>query len=284
MITILTPTYNRANTLPKLYKSLIDQTNHNFEWLVIDDGSTDSTEILVNKYQESAPFNINYFKKENGGKHSALNLGFNKAKKEWIFIVDSDDWLKSNTIEQFYYEIQSLTDEFNSISILKIYEDGRIIGNKFPNNINTYLDRIYNNILGDKADLIRKKALEGFSFPEYTGENFMAESPIFIWLGSRGKTKFINFGGYICKYLEGGLSDNSIINRHRCFNSSLFVYETQYNAFHTFKLKSKAAINWWRFRFFKKISKPNICIPFIYSPFGLILYFKDKINGKTKNL
>lgn len=282
MITVLTPTYNRAHTLPKLYKSLVDQTNHNFEWLVIDDGSNDSTQTLIENYKKESSFNIRYFKKENGGKHTALNMGFNKAKKKWIFMVDSDDWLKINTIENLCNEISSLTNDFNSISILKTYADGKIIGDKYPNNLNTYLDRIYNNILGDKADCIRKSSLEGFSFPEFPGENFMAESPLFIWLGLRGKTKFINFDGYICEYLEGGLTDNSISNRHLNFNSSLFVYETQYNSLHTFKLKSRAAINWWRFRFFKKISKPEKKIPLIYSLIGFTLYLKDKTKRKKQ--
>ncbi|WGV12258.1 glycosyltransferase family A protein [Psychrobacter maritimus] len=93
MITILTPTYNRAHTLPKLYQSLIEQTNYSFEWLIIDDGSNDDTEALIKTYQVESNFSIRYYKKNNGGKCSAINTGVIHAHYEWIFIMDSDDSL-----------------------------------------------------------------------------------------------------------------------------------------------------------------------------------------------
>lgn len=281
MITVLTPTYNRAHTLPRLFQTLCNQINQEFEWLIIDDGSNDDTEQLIASYLEKSSFKIIYIKKSNGGKHTALNLGFNKASFEWVFIVDSDDWLDSNTIDRLTLEIQDLSYKYNSICILRAYEDGCIIGDRFPDNIATYIDRINGSITGDKADVIRKSALDGFFFPEYTTENFMAESPLFLWLGSKGKTRFINFPGYICEYLAEGLSANSISNRHRCVNSTLFVYETQYIAHDSFKLRSRAAINWWRFRAFKRIGKKNNLIPIAYSPFGISLYVIDKIKAKV---
>ena len=84
MITILTPTYNRKHLLENLYNSLINQSSLNFEWLIIDDGSTDSTSELIDSFIEKSKITINYFKKINGGKHSALNVGFNKANGKWL--------------------------------------------------------------------------------------------------------------------------------------------------------------------------------------------------------
>lgn len=284
MITILTPTYNRMHTLPRLYESLVSQTCYEFEWLVIDDGSNDDTEILIKTYQEVSPFNIRYLRKMNGGKHTALNFGFREASHDWVFIVDSDDYLKQNTVEVLVNEISTVSDCFNSISILKVYEDGSIIGNKFPSNISSYIEKAYSNVSGDKADLIRLNALEGFSFPEYPNENFMAESPLFIWLGKKGKTRFVNFEGYICEYLKGGLSDSSVANRHRCFRSTLYVYALQYNSFDKNKLKFRAAINWWRFRLFKKMLGNIYSVPIFYAIPGFLLYFLDRVKGKVKPL
>ena len=99
MITVFTPTYNRANLLPDLYDSLKRQTCKDFEWVIVDDGSTDDTGSLVNGWLSQADFSICYTKKENGGKQRAVNLGLQLAKGEYFFIVDSDDILTDNAIE-----------------------------------------------------------------------------------------------------------------------------------------------------------------------------------------
>lgn len=92
MITIMTPTFNRAYILPKLYDSLCAQTTKCFEWIIVDDGSTDGTEKLVSKWLENSDsFEITYKKKENGGKHRAINDAVGMACYEWFFIVDSDE-------------------------------------------------------------------------------------------------------------------------------------------------------------------------------------------------
>jgi len=99
MITILTPTYNRKHTLRRAYDSLINQTNKDFEWLVIDDGSKDDTKELIDEFISENKITIKYFFKENGGKHTALNFGTNKAKGELVLILDSDDYLSNDAIE-----------------------------------------------------------------------------------------------------------------------------------------------------------------------------------------
>lgn len=282
MITIITPTYNRAHTLPKLYESLLDQTSKNFEWLIIDDGSIDNTADIVKDFINDSKIKIRYFKKNNGGKHTALNMGFQKTLTDWILIVDSDDWLKQDSIEYLSEESSKLSKDYISISFLRSYPDGRTIGDSFSTTkgLETYLDRISHNILGDKADLIRVDALKSFMFPEFKGENFMAESPMFLWLSKKGKTKFTNFDGYICEYLDGGLTDNSIKNRYRCINSTLYVYKNQYNQYTNLKLKFRAASNWWRFKNFR--STASTSVPIVYYPFGLLLNLKDRIQKKIK--
>ena len=281
MITILTPTYNRVHTLPRIYHSLVEQTKYSFEWLVIDDGSTDETEQLITDYQASCPFNIRYYKKENGGKHTALNVGFKKSEREWIFIVDSDDFLKSQCVEKMFNEIVKLTEEYNSIRILQIDKRGHIRGSYFPSEMNSYIQLINSGLANDNADIFRKAALSDFSFPEFEGENFMAESPIYYWLGLRGLTKFINYGGYVSEYLPEGLTDKSIENRHTSFNSSLYVYENMYKmTYSSDKKKHRAAVNWWRFRLFKGDIERSFIAPFYYIPFGAALFIKDSLKNK----
>ena len=102
MITILTPTFNRDYILKKAYNSLLNQNNKKFEWLIIDDGSTDKTKELVNKFKSENKIKIRYFYKKNGGKHTALNFGINKAKGDLILILDSDDYLRKDAVELVY--------------------------------------------------------------------------------------------------------------------------------------------------------------------------------------
>ena len=97
-VTVLTPTFNRAHTLDKLYRSLICQTCADFEWMIVDDGSTDNTKDLIESYIRENNFKISYYYKQNGGKHRALNYGIKNVDSELTFVVDSDDWLTPNAI------------------------------------------------------------------------------------------------------------------------------------------------------------------------------------------
>ena len=99
-VTVFTPTYNRAYILHQLFESLKKQTCKDFEWLVIDDGSTDNTSELFDKWiKQDLPFSINYHYYNNCGKQREINRALDLAKGELFFIVDSDDLLTSNAIE-----------------------------------------------------------------------------------------------------------------------------------------------------------------------------------------
>ena len=97
-ITVLTPTYNRGELLKKLYNSLCKQKCKDFEWLIVDDGSIDDTYACVEQIKKIADFPISYYKKENGGKHTALNYAYQFIKNPLTFIVDSDDFLTPDAI------------------------------------------------------------------------------------------------------------------------------------------------------------------------------------------
>ncbi|MCI7302723.1 MAG: glycosyltransferase family 2 protein [Clostridia bacterium] len=103
MISVFTPTYNRAYILPALYQSLQRQTCRNFEWIIVDDGSTDNTSELIASWQKDHnDFTIIYRKQQNGGKHTAINYGVALASYKWFFIVDSDDYLRDDAIERIW--------------------------------------------------------------------------------------------------------------------------------------------------------------------------------------
>lgn len=210
LITVFTPTYNRGYTLEKLFNSLLIQTNKNFEWLIVDDGSTDNTENIVNGFREGSTFKIRYIKKKNGGKHTAINCGVNLAKGFLFFIVDSDDQLTKDAIEKLYKWEQSLEKKkyFAGISGNKGDVLGNLLGSTFKGNYidATNIERRENNILGDKAEAYYTSVLKKFPFPEIEGENFMTEAIVWDKIAASGlKIRWFNDIIYIVEQREDGL-------------------------------------------------------------------------------
>ena len=124
MITILTPTYNRAYTLKNAYDSLVRQTNKNFEWVIVDDGSTDDTKDLVNDFIKEGNIQIKYFLKKNGGKHTALNYGIKRINTKYVLILDSDDYLKDDCVELVLkpWEKYDKDTSIGCLSFLKVFQ------------------------------------------------------------------------------------------------------------------------------------------------------------------
>ena len=130
ILTVLTPTYNRGNTLANLYDSLCRQQERDFEWLIIDDGSTDHTKELCEKWGQEADFQVRYFWQENGGKHRALNKGIPLAQAPFIYIIDSDDYLTDNAVELIRLWINKVkpNPKCAGVSGTRISKHGQIIG------------------------------------------------------------------------------------------------------------------------------------------------------------
>lgn len=209
-ITILTPTFNRAYTLSRLFQSLLMQGGSDFEWLIIDDGSTDKTYDLVQSFIEKANFEVRYFYKDNGGKHSALNHGIFKARKHWIFIVDSDDYLSQSALEIVSSKIRNLDTDIIGLCFRKSHSNGEIIGIDLLNQMRYFrpfeAGRYYK---GDLAYVFRKGAMINNLFPIFEGEKFVPE--LVVWNKISDHGKILYFSGisiYICEYLSDGYSAN----------------------------------------------------------------------------
>lgn len=210
-ITIITPTYNRANTLPHLYESLLKQTNKSFLWLIIDDGSSDGTETLAESWKAEQRIPIEYKYQKNGGKHRALNLGIGMIDTELTFIVDSDDWLPENSIEvilRYHHKYKNFSG-LCGYSFLRFYSDGKVNEAFFPENekISTYVqERINGGIGGDKAEVFYTDILKKFPFPVFGEEKFVPEDLIWVQMSGPYQMVHINECVYISDYLEGGLT------------------------------------------------------------------------------
>jgi glycosyltransferase involved in cell wall biosynthesis len=287
-ITVFTATYNREHTLNVLYNSLINQTFKDFEWLIVDDGSTDGTKEFIERIQLENKLNINYHYKNNGGKHRAINLGVKLAKGELFFIVDSDDYLVEQaleTIRDVYSEVKS-DPVFAGISGLKVFPTLEPTGGemKYPIVDSNALDiRMKYCVKGDLAEVYKTIILENYPFPDIADEKFCAEGLIWNRIAQKYKIRYTNRKIYVCEYLEGGLSNMSVKNRINSPTYATTIYKDLFSYNIPFNYKIKAGINFWRFAFYRKESFLNLIkeigwLSLLVLPISVLFYLNDKKN------
>lgn len=240
-LSILTPTYNRASLLPRLYNSLIKQSNQNFTWYVVDDGSSDDTRDVINSYIQENKIKIKYFYKPNGGKHTALNIGIQQISEDLVMIVDSDDYLTSDAIQIVTNDAFRIEgSQFCGLGYLKESTNYNVVGKKYTGDCieDTFINQRYNkNTYGDKCEVFKTAILKQFPFPEFDGEKFLSEATVWCRMSGPYKMVFINKAIYVCEYQEGGLSDGV---RKRLFKNPKGAIEC-YNTLcgNGFKLNNK---------------------------------------------
>lgn len=291
MITIFTPAYNRAYIINKLYESIVAQTSRNFEWLIVDDGSTDDTQQLVEQFfieQSSAasPVTIRYVKQENGGKHRAINRGVAEAKGELFFIVDSDDRLSPDAVEWAWAKYQEIQDNerFAGISGMRMHPDGQLIsGGDYGETVDVTRNEVSDkyHLYGDYAEMYKTQVLKRYPFPDIPGEKFCSEGLIWTRLLQNYYVRYYRHPIYICDYLQDGLT----VNRNKCRlespNYSMLLYAEQIKYNPRLMTKVKHALNFWRFSFRSKKSFAEKCgmvgLPWcLFAPLGWLLYLRMK--------
>jgi glycosyltransferase involved in cell wall biosynthesis len=254
MITVFTPTFNRAYCLSSLYKSLCKQANKNFEWLIVDDGSTDNTQELVASFISEKKIDIVYFKQSNGGKHLAINKGVELSKTDLFFIVDSDDTLTIDATEFLQQEFEKIKDDqsFAGISGIRIDKAGNRIGGNVNFDVVSanFLDFRYKmKIKGDMAEAYKTKVLQQYPFPTIEDEKFCPESFVWNQISQDYKLRIFNKGIYICEYLQDGLTAKITKIRMQSPITSMMYYSQFFKMKIPFHQTVKAAINFWRFSF-----------------------------------
>ena len=284
LITIFTPTFNRAYTLTKLYKSLLSQTDKNFEWLIIDDGSKDNTEELVQSFIDEKNIPIRYIKKENEGKHTAINIGSELAWGELFFIVDSDDYLTEDAIKNIKedWEKYKNINDICGIIYLREHKDKSIIGDKFEKDYilsNKINEVVYIKISGDKSEIVKTDIIKNYKFPKYKGEKFLGEDVLWLNLSRRYKFLFVNKAIYVTEYLEDGLSMAGRNLRIKCPYGGMESAKVLMKKDINFKTRFK---NYWlysTYAFFAKIKlkdfyneSENKIMTTLTIPMGFLLY------------
>ena len=198
LVTIFTPTYNRAHTLHRVFYSLNAQTVRSFEWLVIDDGSIDGTAQLVAGWIQSADFPIRYLHQRHAGKHFAHNRALIEARGRFFSCLDSDDALVPDALEKFANAWNSIPESerraFYSVGGLCCDQSGRIVGDTCPTNPFdadlrelTYVHRVR----GEKLIFGLTDVLRNYPFPEIPC-TYMPESVVWLDVAKVFKTRWLN--------------------------------------------------------------------------------------------
>ncbi len=213
MITVFTPTYNRKNTLNRLYSSLLGQTNKDFEWIIVDDGSTDDTKGLVNTWIIENKIKIKYFKQENQGKPIAHNKGVEEAKGELFVCVDSDDYLTEDAIDVIQKKWNEVKSEKDCVGMVgaRVFESGIFVGTSMPQGIKYSTLQDLSSKYKYKGDTIlvyRKEIIKKYKFPKIEGEKFISEGYLYDQIDEEGKLAIIYDNIYICEYLPNGYTAN----------------------------------------------------------------------------
>ena len=211
LVTVITPTYNRAHTLKKCFDSLVNQTCSDFQWLIIDDGSTDETEALLDGLKNDARLPFDYVLKENGGKHTAINVSHKYIKGKYVVVLDSDDTLTPDAVETIINEWKKY-DSDKSVNILYFYK--KTPQNEFlcyvknPNTVTkTYRVRRLSNMHSrDCCDVFRAEMFKKYPFPVFSGERFIGEGAAFLNIELAGKGVYVDKSFYVCEYLDDGLT------------------------------------------------------------------------------
>lgn len=243
MVTVFTPTYNRARLLHRLYESLCKQDCKDFEWLVIDDGSTDETEDLFAEWLELPNnFQITYRKIANGGKQRAINTAFLMAKGEYFFIVDSDDYLKEDAISFIYKAFSTLPQDDSYIGISMIRGDLKArpiertpaidskIGYVDCNN----LDRPKYGLQADMAEVFFTRKISCYNFPVWKGETFTPEAVVWDKVAMDGyKIRWFDKVAYYCEYQDDGLTSStwSLLKKNPMGYAMLFNNQLRVNKY-----------------------------------------------------
>jgi len=197
--TVFTATYNRAHTLRRTYESLKKQTFRDFEWLVVDDGSTDNTRELIEGWSKESDFLIRYFYQENSGKHIATSLAVKEARGEFFLTFDSDDRCVPEALEKFKFYWESIPEnsrsKFSGVTGLCQYPNSKLVGQRFPFDPTDSDSRemFYRyKIKGEKWGFQKTDVMKQYACNDLFKKNYIPASLVWFEIAKKYKTRYIN--------------------------------------------------------------------------------------------
>lgn len=288
-LTVFTPAYNRAHTLPRTYGSLLNQKCKDFLWLIIDDGSTDDTAELVREWQtHDNGFEIRYIYKENGGMHTAHNTAYANIDTELNVCIDSDDCLSMGAVEKILKKWDEVKCKgYAGLVGLDADFDGKIIGKDFPKEMTeTTLNGYYAaGGAGDKKLVYRTEIINQTPpYPVFEGEKYVALAYKYLLIDQKYKLAVLNEVLCDVEYQADG-SSNTMWRQYINNPQGFAFWRTIQAKYPTsgFEL-IKNCIHYCSSRYIAKQKRqkvadfPNRALTIICTPLGVLLalYIKHK--------
>lgn len=289
-LTVFTPTYNRSHTLPRTYESLCRQTCKDFEWLVIDDGSTDNTREVVAGWIEENKIPIRYIYKENGGLYTGYNTAYANIESELSVCIDSDDFMPDDAVEtivKFWKENGS--DQYAGITGLDFTLDNKPIGGYFPDWLKEgHLSELSIKKLhfGDRKEVIRTSLIKKF-IPMKGFQDEKNFNPYYLIMQVDNEYPFLFLNKNLCfvEYQENDSMSRHIFSQYLNSPKSFAKYRIMEMKMKRNTLKNMIKLN-IHYNGSTIISKdcnwlknsPEKLLTFLTRPLGymLVLYIKKK--------
>ena len=217
-LTIFTPAYNRAHTLPRTYESLLQQDCKDFIWMIIDDGSSDHTAELVQNWKnQDNGFEICYIYKENGGMHTAHNTAYEHINTELNVCIDSDDKMAIGAVHKILEKWNQVRDQgYAGIIGLDADFDGNIIGQDFAKGMKetTLMGYYAAGGTGDKKLVYRTDVINQYPpYPVFEGEKYVALAYKYRLIDQKYKLAVLNEALCNVEYQPDG-SSNSMLKQY----------------------------------------------------------------------
>lgn len=291
MLTIFTPTYNRGELLKRVYDSLVRQTNKDFIWLIVDDGSTDDTKAVVDGFITEKKLRIEYHYQENGGKMRAHNKGVSLCDSELFTCLDSDDYFVDDAVESIYRcfsdanSINSDSGKVGGIVAHKGRSETELLGeSRFPKGMQiSTLRGIYQaGFSGETTLVFLTEALKKYPFPEFDGEKYVPEDVVYDRIDAEYRLIILDKILTVCEIVSAGYTDQA--KRLRAENpNGWYIYYKQRMISQPFSVLKIKYIS--HFIIFAKALSLNpqkeSDLGFIYLTLGYIGAFVLRVLGKT---
>ena len=284
-LTVFTPTFNRAYILPKLYASLCEQTCQDYEWLIVDDGSTDHTKELVEGWINKKKISIRYVWQENGGKMRAYNRAVGLAKGELFVCVDSDDILASETViaDSLQFWDQHCNEKTEKplagMVSFKISPNGKgFLHVKEGFEIKSSED-IYRMYTGEHTDFVRTEILKDYPYPVFEGEKFTTDVYIFRQMDESYYFLLHPYYSQNCQYHDDGYT--------KSYRRILFDNPKGYRELHALSIRQKKTGYWRSIICYISISlfirdhtlfsgTDNLTLTLLFYPLGCLKHLYDR--------
>ena len=292
-LTVFTPAYNRAHTIGRTYESLCRQTSKDFEWLVVDDGSSDNTRQLVEGWIAEGKIPIRYIYQENQGMHGAHNTAYRNIHTLLNTCIDSDDYMPDDAVEKILNCWQENgNDQLAGLIGLDVTQDGNVIGVPFPEGMKrTTLQGFYEaGGSGDKKLVYRTDVITSYpEYPLFEGERYVGLGYKYMLIDQDYELAVLNEPLVIVEYQQDGSSFNMFKQYWRNPRGMAFYRKTEMLLAHSLKRKlmvcthyvssSIISRNW---RFIQESPKKLMTVMCIPSGVALYLLIRYKVKRNSK--